>query len=312
VTSNLKLEKDKNMKITTFTLVFLMASSLAFASGDIATYMSTYRANEITDVSVERELLAATNMQSLLNDLEPFYIDSLVHVRRKAYFLTYKKALADPDKNEMPAIIQLVKGCSDINSTIINQNIDYLKQFPTYAFDLKAKQELELLLLQPKYESFSDIYLVAGFLGIGYEEMNRLNLNAETSKKFKWILQLALARMGNSEALENILRNANQMETGDNVVAYLVPHLVYTRQKLALDYCVKIIFEQEKNCSPPNAESSKKIECGYRVMELVALVIEGFPLETDAMGMIVTDNYTTALEQTRATSAASASRWRLR
>jgi hypothetical protein len=35
-------------------------------------------------------------------------------------------------------------------------------------------------------------------------------------------------------------------------------------------------------------------------MELVAPVIEGFPLETDAMGMIVTDNYTTALEQTRA------------
>jgi len=261
--------------------------------------METYRANNISNVTLERELIAAISITTLQNELSPYYSDSLLPVRKKAYSLTYRKAKTEPVENQKTAINRLIVGCSDENSNIINRNLEYLKQFPQTAFDSLAKASIKKLLTNPKYESFKDIFLLAGFLNIGHETIYRLSINPDTPQRLKWDLQLALARMGEPKALEIIMATVNQMDINDQVIIYLIPGLIYTRQKEAIDYCIEIIFDNEKNCSSPNAESSSKIICGYRVMELVAPVIENFPFNTDASGTLVTNDYVTALKQVR-------------
>ena len=288
------------MKTTTCIFLMLLISSKLLTAQSITDYVSEYRISEASNMKLEGELLANTDLGSLLNELTPYFTDSMTVIRRKAYYLSYKKAKKESILNQVPAVNQLVIGCSDKEGSIIKQNLSYLKLFQKEAFDSTARKAIAFLLTQPKYESFSDIYLLAGFLGIGSEPMNRLYMHPETPNKTKWTLQLALARMGNAGALESVMNNASQMEVGDNLVAYLIPNLIYTRQKQALDFCVKVLNETDKNCSPPNAELSNKIVCGYRVMEMLAPVIEGYPFETDATGMVVADNYDQALEQVRA------------
>ncbi|MDA3891172.1 MAG: hypothetical protein PF517_05855 [Salinivirgaceae bacterium] len=283
-----------------FYLILVILSSLtATAQTDLGTYMNTYRVKGESSIGTEQKILSETNLRKLIKQLEPFYVDSLITVRRKAYYLTYKKAIIEPDKNQLPAINKMVSACSDKNSSIINQNMDYLKQFPIEAFNSKAKDEIKKLLILPKYLQFSDIYLIAAFLQIGREPIYKLLLSDNTPQKFKWKLQLALARLGDPKTIGDVMKNAHTLTTDDKVVAYLVPDLIYTRQKPAIDYCIAIINEKESNCSSPNAESSAKMVCGYRVMELIAPVIVDFPLVTDASGTVVTNSYPQALEQTR-------------
>lgn len=282
-----------------FTLIGILLVSCLFGQSDITAYMTKYRQTRATDVASEKSLLAGIEIGAMIDLLHPYYNDSLEDMRRKAYYLTYKKARTLTPENQLPAVEQLVAGCSDKYGSIINQNIEYLKQFTKQAYSQQAKSAIDSLLTKKKYQSFSDIFLIAGFLGIGAEPMNQLLVNPDIQPKFKWTLNLALARMGNANSLDAVLRFVTNKKSDDNLVIYIVPNLVYTRQRAAIDYCINILNETDKNCSSPNAEVSNKIVCGYRVMEILAPAIVDYPFTVDATGSINADDYEVALEQTR-------------
>lgn len=281
-------------------IILLTAISLsAFAQTDLDAYMQTYRDKGQGNAALERELIGETNSKKLINILDAYYTDTLLRVRRKAYYLTYKKAMLEPEKNQAHVVYKLVIGCKDNSSAIINQNLGYLKLFSTEAFNKKSIELIKDMLVKSKYQQFGEVFLIAGYLNVGFETMFKLYIKPETTQKLKWTIGLALARMGDEKALENCMNAANNMEVGDQVVAYLVPDLIYTHQREAIEYCVNIIKNEKKLCSSPNAESSVKIVCGYRVIELLAPVIKDFPYELDASGTLKTSDYVQALDKTR-------------
>jgi len=62
---------------------------------------------------------------------------------------------------------------------------------------------------------------------------------------------------------------------------------------------IQTLNNDAKNCMSADAEHETKIPCAYRVMEMLAPVIEGYPLTVDESGDIVTNDYEDALKKVR-------------
>jgi hypothetical protein len=80
---------------------------------------------------------------------------------------------------------------------------------------------------------------------------------------------------------------------------------VYTRQPAIFKFLEGVINNNSENCQSSNPDSSKKMLCGYRVMEQIAPVIKDFPVKTDETGDLVSNDYVAALQQVRSWFAAN-------
>jgi hypothetical protein len=70
------------------------------------------------------------------------------------------------------------------------------------------------------------------------------------------------------------------------------------RKKEAIDFCVALLFSDEKLCESQHPDMSERINCAYPVLSLLAPVIADFPVVIDASGDIEGD-YRQALQKTR-------------
>ena len=157
-------------------------------------------------------------------------------------------------------------------------------------------------LLQPTTKNLSKILLEAG-------KTNRtdfidplisfLEANNKLSPQVKWSTHLALARLGETNAINYIVQRTRKLGVNDDVVYELFPGLVYTRQPQAFEYMVEVIKSDNKSCNSADPENSEPINCAYRILEFLAPVVNGFPLEIDASGDIKTKDYAVALQQAR-------------
>jgi hypothetical protein len=105
--------------------------------------------------------------------------------------------------------------------------------------------------------------------------------------------------MGNGETAAWCVQKARKAPVNSNTVGYLLPDLIYTRQKTAIDYCVELLFSDEKLCMPPNPDLSEKIPCAYRIIELLAPAIENFPIEVNPSIGLESDDYPKTLQTVR-------------
>jgi hypothetical protein len=83
------------------------------------------------------------------------------------------------------------------------------------------------------------------------------------------------------------------------VVYEVFPDLVYTRKREAIDYLIEALNSNSKNCESANAENAERIPCAYRVMEMLAPIIENYPLKRNESGDIETNDYPTALQKVK-------------
>ncbi|HEX8038201.1 MAG TPA: hypothetical protein VF490_03595, partial [Chryseosolibacter sp.] len=116
----------------------------------------------------------------------------------------------------------------------------------------------------------------------------------------RWAAMLSLARLGNSEATAAIMKRVSKFPVNDDVVYELFPDLLYTRQPEAIAYMIAALQSDDPNCLSADAEKEKPIPCGYRIMELLAPVIAGYPLQVDQSGDLATSDYPKALQTVRA------------
>ncbi len=142
--------------------------------------------------------------------------------------------------------------------------------------------------------------MLAGIVETGQETLRKKFLMPDINNEIKWAIALALARQGSSEHTNYCVQLANKLPANNNLISYIIPDLIYTRQKQAIDYCVQIINKDSKDCYSPNPDKPEFILCAYFVMELLAPVIMDFPLKTDATGTLVTGDYEKALITARA------------
>jgi hypothetical protein len=89
------------------------------------------------------------------------------------------------------------------------------------------------------------------------------------------------------------------LPVNDEVVYQIYPDLVYTRQKEIVALLIGQLNSDVKNCESADAERPANIPCAYRVMEMLAPAIEGYPVKLDASGDIDAKDYTEALQKVR-------------
>ncbi|MTI29518.1 hypothetical protein, partial [Xanthovirga aplysinae] len=239
------------------------------------------------------------NAESLLRALGAYYADSLYSVRKQAYGISTRIGLKSTVLSlRQQVVLQLLNGCED--ARLGSRNSRNLMKFQKGDFSNKARGVL-LRLITPQSPGLERLLRITGYLEVegGEEVIIQLIKQGGLKAKTKWAGQLALARMGNEQAINIIMERVYQQQVNDALVYDLLPELMYTRHSLAINYMVEVLNSDDRNCYPPNPDATKKILCGYRVMEYLAKVIEGFPLKTGRSGDIQTDDYKEALKISR-------------
>ena len=151
-----------------------------------------------------------------------------------------------------------------------------------------------------KDEPHLSIVKLAGWLNIDQlEDFVRQQLQNTTNIKSQWTYHLFLGRMGDPNSVQYCVETVRKIGMNDNVVYRLIPDLIYLHQKEAVDFILSKILDDEKLCTSPNPDYEAPITCAYRLTELVAPIIEGFPVKTGPSGDLEVDNYINALDKVR-------------
>ena len=196
-------------------------------------------------------------------------------------------------------VLRLVQGLSDADNGTIGQRANELKAFAVADFDAASRDSIARLLHNPNYPHYADIVLVAGYIGLGKEVLMQHYANPDLPVRQKWSIALALSRMGEKAPLEYCVSKIKKAPVNSYAVDYLLPYLIYTRQKVAVDYCVELLYSNEKRCQSPNPNVSEKIKCAYRIIELLAPAVDGFPIEVDPRFGLESDDYEKTLQDVR-------------
>lgn len=267
-------------------------------SNDVDNYFQTYRKDFITNYSLEQKIIQDNTIENLIGYLSPYYKDSILQIRQKAYYLTYKKAL-QKESAKKNAVSILLKGCDDKEGVLVGQNIEYLKNFQLEDFSEESIQYINSKLTNHRMPHYNGFALLAGFVNTGKDILFQKLLDNSVSSKIKWSISLALARMGNDEQIHYCIGKIKDQPLSDAFVNSLIPDLIYMRQKEGIDYCVKIISSNDKLCYSLNPDSPEKIICGFRVLEMLAPIIVDAPFSVDELGFLKTNNPEKILEETR-------------
>ena len=246
-------------------------------------------------------LYQAANAASALQALQPYCRDSAYVVRAKAFHLT--AGIGQKTTNSalrQQSVVALLQGCQDRESGIVGTCSKALQGFAPADFNASARQQLGGLLV-PGVAHLNNLVQLAGYVGEpAYEgTLQSLLLQPKLSKKDKWAVQLALARMGNPEVLARVVARVKSVPVNDDMVYEAAPALVYVRQPAGMAYLFEIMMSDNRNCESANPDSDEKILCAYRVLESIAPVIKDFPLKLDESGDLDVKDYPAALQTAR-------------
>lgn len=282
-------------KSNTIFLLLLLMATIAQAQQSVQqlnSYMSSLRGGSFSAVP-EAVLRDEANAMALLNALTPYYTDSLERIRSEAYSLSRRIGKGHPGQEvRSKAVEGLVLGLNDVASPVVGNNVAGLTYFRPSDFTPALREGLKTIL-RPSMPYKGAIAKLFGYLQMQEAKpaMQVLLQEGRPGPSDKWALYLALARMGDQEAMDFILSRVKSLSVNDDLVYDILPDLAYTRQPEMIAYLVEILNSNDKNCEAADAELVGSILCGYRVMEMLAPVIKGFPLASDPTGDLDIEDY---------------------
>lgn len=165
-------------------------------------------------------------------------------------------------------------------------------------FDETSKSLLLQIVASENIINQADYILLAGFL-YGEELLPFVPATARKSAAVRRAINLAKVRAGNEERTANLLKNVARIPLNDDFVYTVTPMLIYTRQRAVLDYLLELVMISNSNCTPGDAETSGRIDCGYRLIEYLAVAIAEFPVAVDEDGDLLDNDYAAALIKVR-------------
>ncbi|MDR1667575.1 MAG: hypothetical protein LBS03_07795 [Bacteroidales bacterium] len=275
-----------------------MAPSATVTAEEVTAYFDVMRRTAQVDHVREQQLLAMPSGE-LMRQLVPYYADTLVSIRQKAFHLTYRKGVQGGTSVERTvAVKNLLTGCDDADGGVTGQILRYLQEFSVTDFDDECRSVINGKLSRSGMPHYRELVLLAGYVGTGKDELNRLLFNAGLPERHRWYVSLALSRMGDALRTTYCVNRVRKLPVDSDVTAYVLPDLVYTRQKEAIDYCVALLLDDTLLCDSQNPDVSEKISCAYLIIPLLAPVIADFPVAVDVSGDIAGD-YRQALPKAR-------------
>ncbi|WP_026473684.1 hypothetical protein [Alkaliflexus imshenetskii] len=264
------------------------------AFGQIDKYLEEFRLTGQSNLKKENELLVDARADLPLL-LQPFLKDSLRSFRQKAYSFIYRKGLQVPASQKYLFVSALLKGCTDPDGSVVGQILIWLQSFGSEAFSPETVDMFESYLLNRRMPHRKRMIMLAGYVGAGREWMRKQVMQNDLPPAERWAVQLALARMGDDASIFACAETLRSMVLNNQLVEYVLPDIIYTRQRELLNICVEYIQSDEMACISADPDYETEMLCGYRVLELLAPVIVDFPIKVSAIGSLDTDDYHKAL-----------------
>ncbi|MEM9526127.1 MAG: hypothetical protein AAGA31_05930 [Bacteroidota bacterium] len=159
--------------------------------------------------------------------------------------------------------------------------------------------QTSMLTQNPALPCRPKLFLLAGFLGEA-EALYAVPEDLRKSIREKNAYDLALIRAGDQPRIERLKRLLEAATVDDDFIFEVAPKLIYTRRREVMDFLFAEILKDQNNCSPADSHTSGRINCAYRIMEMVAPVIQEFPLAVGASGDLTVTDYPKALAIARA------------
>lgn len=293
----------------TLLLVCLSALTIVSPAQDIVavrryidTMMEQVRKEEMQAYKEDPILFAQENLQQTILWGGKYCTDSLAVIRLAGYKLINSAArAADNALIRQMSIMLLVQGAAD-NTGYVSEFISRaLTKFSPDDFNREAITSLADIIMNQQPYPFNDYLRLAGYLGLESIQsflQGTVNNQAEKEKN-RWAANAALARMDRHSNIERCIRIYTSNNTDGATILNLSKDLIYTRQRACYDALIIELNSDDKKCRSANPYSSEKILCGYRIMEMLAPVIQNYPYQTIATGELDAKDYEKALLDVR-------------
>ncbi|MCT4613628.1 MAG: hypothetical protein N4A49_01985 [Marinifilaceae bacterium] len=241
------------------------------------------------------------NIDSVLNILETYRQDSLSNIRFYSYSIAHD-CYQNNKSNSVQVINFILKGVVDSIYIVCKTCTSYLDEMPSNRYSKKNTEQI-LNMMDSVTDGLDDMVYILGRLKHDKveEKLTKLFLAGRFKEnKYAVAFYLAMSRLGDKESTDFILEKLRERKKiNDSFIYLLAKRLVYTLNKSIYDYLVEIIYSDEKNCKPSNAEMDTKINCAYRILEYISPHIKNFPLKVNHSGDIITNDYIEALDIAR-------------
>ena len=264
----------------------------------IDTYFTSIRTG--SSPPLPEEANNAEHSDHILDSIQPYFRDSTESVRIKSYEMCYYIAT----QSTVPAVRiksveLLLSACTTRDPKTTGIILDMLRTLDKKDFSQTAKAEVRQFL-QDKVPHLNEWIKLAGFLNLRKLIPHiRAYSQPGNPQPRRWAALLSLARMHEQWAAAEILLRVKRLPLNDDLVYRIFPDLVFTRQRSAIDHMIEVLHQDHASCLSADAEKEETIPCGYRIMEQLAPIIDGFPVTTGEGGDIVTSDYEEALSMVR-------------
>ncbi|NOS90699.1 MAG: hypothetical protein HOP30_02145 [Cyclobacteriaceae bacterium] len=287
------------LRFLVFTVCVMSACGVYAQQSKLESYFNQVRTGKYP--SIPAEISKPENAFNALKELNKYLSDSITIIRQRAASLSrYVGTQAKVSSVRTKAVDQIVISAKDKDNGNVGAALLYLTEFKKNDFS-KANLDTLYSLFKRKQAHLNTLIRLMGYLEIQTSKNDLYNLSQDQSlgRKDRWTAMLALARMNDEQAMTDVLNRVKRMPLTDAVVYEIFPDLIFTRRPEAIAFLVEAIYSDAKNCESPNSDSAERIPCAYRIMEMLAAVIENYPLKQNASGDIETTDYTAALQQVR-------------
>ncbi|MDR1864159.1 MAG: hypothetical protein LBR08_01165 [Bacteroidales bacterium] len=270
-------------------LLLFVAWKPVYPADEPSNYFETLRLSNKSDYAAEQSILKSHTIEQLTAKILSYYTDTATIIRQKAYYLTYKKGLQSAHSGRTVAVRHLLSACNDADGGIVGQGLRYLQEFSVEDFDDECRAVINGKIAYTKTPHYKELVLLSGYIHTGKDELQKVLLNVNLPERHRWYVALALSRSGDPAQTAYCMRKVEKLPVNSDLVSYVLPDLIYMRQKEAIDYCVELLNSDAKLCDSQNPDISEKINCAYPLIPLLAPAIADFPVEIDASGDIAGD-----------------------
>lgn len=215
--------------------------------------------------------------------------------------LATKAALNSSNSQLRQRVVRSLTKCLSVEAPFTaTKAMNCLSDFSSLDFDEEAVKAIESFLTDSKRFNFFEVARMAVSKGIGLEQLAAIYHNEKMSVSKRWDLAISLSRLDYQDAVDWLVAHLAKAQPDGEFVENLVQDLVFTRNRMLIEYCVTLLLDKNLKCSSANPNVSKQIDCGCCIMAWLAPVIRNYPVQFDSLGMLKSDKeYVEALDIVR-------------
>jgi hypothetical protein len=281
-------------------IILVLGSVECWAQQEVKTYFSAI-AKQLPTSPFTFDPAVSENRY--IQALSSYLTDTLLVVRSEAYHVVNRLGQSSKQAKTRKEVVKiLLKGWRDKDTGINGQVANALFRFNREDFDKAALEDIRALN-RSVIPYHGKLFKLIGKIDMRDQlDVMKTHLQKQQtplSRQDVWSAYVAMARMGDVLSEQNVMDKANKLGTNDDTIYELFPDLVYIGSRTTIDFLVKQLYSEENNCSSPDAESERSINCAYRIMEMLAPVIKDYPIAVSASGDLVEKDYPKALATIR-------------